>query len=139
MISDTCDDNVEKVRNASMRMSGDMRNKLLDAIIDIMENTTEFCNYDFSLLRLSTLVGSNSKYVSMVINDNFQKSFKTYVNEYRIHLACLRMSDTENYGSFTLNAIAESVGFKSYSAFVDVFKKTVGITPSLYKEKLRKE
>lgn len=30
-----------------MRMSGDMRNKLLDAIIDIMENTTEFCNYDF--------------------------------------------------------------------------------------------
>lgn len=137
--SDTCDDNVEKVRNASMRMSGDMRNKLLDAIIDIMENTTEFCNYDFSLLRLSTLVGSNSKYVSMVINDNFQKSFKTYVNEYRIHLACLRMSDTENYGSFTLNAIAESVGFKSYSAFVDVFKKTVGITPSLYKEKLRKE
>lgn len=36
-----------KVRNASMRMSGDMRNKLLDAIIDIMENTTEFCNYDF--------------------------------------------------------------------------------------------
>lgn len=49
------------------------------------------------------------------------------------------MSDTENYGSFTLNAIAESVGFKSYSAFVDVFKKTVGITPSLYKEKLKKE
>lgn len=74
----------------------------------------------------------------MVINDNFQKSFKTYVNEYRIHLACLRMSDTENYGSFTLNAIAESVGFKSYSAFVDVFKKTVGITPSLYKENLKR-
>lgn len=135
----TDDDNVEKVKSSNMKMSEDMRNKLLDAIIDIMENTTEFCSYDFSLLRLSALVGSNSKYVSMVINDNFQKSFKAYVNEYRIHLACLRMADTENYGSYTLNAIAESVGFKSYSAFVDVFKKTVGITPSLYKEKLRKE
>lgn len=114
-----------------------MRRKLLDSVVDIMENTTEFCRPDFSLARLAVLVGSNNKYVSLVIHDTFHKSFKNYVNDYRIHLACLRMSDTAGYGSYTLNAIAESVGFKSYTTFVELFRKTVGITPSMYRDKLK--
>lgn len=118
-------------------MNDDMRRKLLDSVIDIMENTTEYCRPDFSLARLAVLVGSNNRYVSLVIHDTFHKSFKNYVNDYRIHLACLRMSDTAGYGSYTLNAIAESVGFKSYTTFVELFRKTVGITPSMYRDKLK--
>lgn len=124
-------------KNKTMAISEDMRRKLLDAVIDVMENSTEFCSSDFSLARLATLVGSNSKYVSLVINDTFHKTFKNYVNDYRIRLACLRMADTGTYGSYTLNAIAESVGFKSYTTFVELFRKVVGITPSMYKDKLK--
>lgn len=116
-------------KNKTLAISEDMRRKLLDAVIDVMENSTEFCSSDFSLARLATLVGSNSKYVSLVINDTFHKTFKNYVNDYRIRLACLRMADTGTYGSYTLNAIAESVGFKSYTTFVELFRKVVGITP----------
>ena len=47
------------------------------------------------------------------------------------------MADTDAYGSYTLNAIAESVGFRSYTTFVELFRKVVGITPSMYKEKLK--
>lgn len=47
------------------------------------------------------------------------------------------MSDTAGYGSYTLNAIAESVGFKSYTTFVELFRKIVGITPSMYRDKLK--
>lgn len=114
-----------------------MRKKLLDSIIDVMENSTEFCSCDFSLSRLASLVGSNSKYVSLVINETFHKTFKNYVNEYRIRQACLRMSATDVYGSYTLNAIAESVGFKSYTTFVELFRKVTGITPSMYRDKLK--
>lgn len=124
-------------KNKTLAISEDMRRKLLDAIIDVMENSTEFCSSDFSLARLASLVGSNSKYVSLVINDTFHKTFKNYVNDYRIRLACLRMADTGTYGSYTLNAIAESVGFKSYTTFVELFRKVVGITPSMYKDKLK--
>lgn len=118
-------------------INDDMRRKILDSVVDIMENTTEFCSADFSLARMASLAGSNSKYVSIVINDTFHKTFKNYVNEYRIHLACLRMAETDKYGSYTLNAIAESVGFKSYTTFVELFRKIVGITPSMYKDKLK--
>ncbi len=124
-------------KNKTLAISEDMRRKLLDAIIDVMENSTEFCSSDFSLARLASLVGSNSKYVSLVINDTFHKTFKNYVNDYRIRLACLRMADTGTYGSYTLNVIAESVGFKSYTTFVELFRKVVGITPSMYKDKLK--
>lgn len=124
-------------KNKTLAINEDMRRKLLDAVIDVMENSTEFCSSDFSLARLASLVGSNSKYVSLVINDTFHKTFKNYVNDYRIRLACLRMADTGTYGSYTLNAIAESVGFKSYTTFVELFRKVVGITPSMYKDKLK--
>ena len=133
--SERSDDMVHKAKSGAIH--DDMRRKLLDSVVDIMENTTEFCSADFSLTRMAALVGSNSKYVSLVINETFHKSFKNYVNEYRIHLACLRMSDREGYGSYTLNAIAESVGFKSYTTFVELFRKIVGITPSMYKDKLK--
>lgn len=134
-VSEQSDNMVHKAKSGGI--NDDMRRKLLDSVVDIMENTTEFCSADFSLARMAALVGSNSKYVSLVINETFHKSFKNYVNEYRIHLACLRMSDTEGYGSYTLNAIAESVGFKSYTTFVELFRKIVGITPSMYKDKLK--
>lgn len=134
-VSEQSDDMAHKAKSGGI--NDDMRRKLLDSVVDIMENTTEFCSADFSLARMAALVGSNSKYVSLVINETFHKSFKNYVNEYRIHLACLRMSDTEGYGSYTLNAIAESVGFKSYTTFVELFRKIVGITPSMYKDKLK--
>ena len=124
-------------KGKTLVINDNMRKKLLDSIIDVMENTTEFCSPDFSLARLASLIGSNSKYVSLVINDTFHKTFKNYVNEYRIRQACLRMSDTKVYGSYTLNAIAESVGFKSYTTFVELFRKVTGITPSMYKEKLK--
>lgn len=38
----------------------------------------------------------------------------------------------KNYGNYTIKGIAESVGFKSPTTFINVFKKAVGLTPSMY-------
>ena len=43
-----------------------------------------------------------------------------------------RLIDVEKYGNYTIKGIAESVGFKSPTTFINVFKKTVGLTPSMY-------
>ena len=105
----------------------------------VMEETTEFCSTDFTLDRLVELVDSNSKYVSQVINDSFNKNFNTFVNTYRIKLACERLIDVENYGKFSIKGIAESVGFKSQPTFIGVFKKMVGLTPSMYQSMAKKD
>lgn len=118
----------------SSNLKENQRQTLEEAITHVMENTLEFCNPDFSLDALAALVGSNSKYVSQTINDTFSKNFNNYINTYRIHLACQRLADEKNYGNLTLKGIAESVGFRSHTSFVNIFKKITGITPSLYRK-----
>ena len=104
-----------------------------------MEDGNYVYNQDFSLNQLANLVNSNTKYVSWVINDTYNKNFRTFINEYRIREASKRLLNTEKYGSLTIQAIAEDVGFKSVTNFVVSFKRNVGITPSLYQKMARKE
>lgn len=116
----------------------EQKDRLAEAIISTMENQMPFCSTEFSLNNLASIVNSNVKYVSMVINDVFHKNFSTFVNEYRVNLACERLADNENYGHYSISGIGETVGFKSNATFTTVFKKIIGITPSVY-HKLAKE
>lgn len=132
-----CAPATEGIRKSSL--DDDRRIALAQAVSEVMKNADEFTSPDFSLDRMAELVGSNSRYVSQVINDTFKKNFSNYVNEYRIRLACIRLSDTANWGNYTLKGIGESVGFRSYTTFVTVFRKITGLTPRLYQEKASKE
>lgn len=123
---------------ASSPLDGERQAILLDKISAVMEEEKAYCNPNFSLDSLAESVGSNSRYVSQTINEAYGKNFSSYVNEYRVRLACERLADTENYGSMVIRAIGESVGFKSQSTFLAAFKKITGMTPSLYL-KLAKE
>lgn len=129
------DDDPETSPARRNTLDSDRQRKLASAIEAVMENADEYCNPEFSLDRMAELVGSNSRYVSQVINGMYHKNFSTFVNEYRVRLACLRMADTSIWASYTLHGLGESVGFKSYTTFVSVFRKTTGLTPKLYKEK----
>lgn len=102
-------------------------------VTDVMESETPFCSPDFSLGNLASLVDSNTKYVSLVINDVFKKNFSTFVNEYRVNLACERLADSA-YRSYSMEGIGSSVGFRSGATFTSVFKKITGISPSVYKK-----
>ena len=108
-------------------------------IMAVMEQTTEYCQTDFSLDKLAKLLGSNSKYVSQVINDSFKKNFNAFVNTYRIQTARERLIDVDHYGNLTIKGIAESVGFKSPTTFINVFKKMVGLSPSVYQNMAKKD
>ncbi len=130
-------DGGEAAKYRSSNLDEDRKAVLVEAIVNVMENTTEFCSPDFSLDKMAALVGSNTKYVSQAINDTFHKNFSNYVNEYRVHLACLRLADHKAYGNFTIKGIAESVGFKSYTVFVTVIRMGTGIMPILYQEKAK--
>lgn len=130
---------VQPEESKSYGLKDEQRDELLKRINQIMETTTEFCNPDFSLAELSTLVVSNTKYVSQIINETYGINFRSFINDYRIKLSRKRLTDTENYGHYTIQAIAESVGFKSQSNFITSFRKTTGITPSLYQKMARQE
>ena len=120
------------VDSNAVTQSAERDSQLIERILDIMENTTDYCDPDFGVTQLTTLVGSNINYVPRVIKARLGKSVPMLVNEYRIREARRRMLDKERYGNYTLQAIAESVGFKSQNNFIAMFKRMTGITPSLY-------
>lgn len=113
------------------KLSESQKTSIMEAIIGHMDEPTNFCDPEFSLDKLSKAIGSNSKYVSSVINECFGKNFRTFTNEYRVKEAIRRFS-AEEYANYTMAAIGESVGFRSYTNFIDSFRRFTGITPSAY-------
>ena len=112
----------------------EQRKKIAEKIIRVMDDTKEYCKMEFSLEDMARLVGSNTRYVSQTINETFGKNFRTFINDYRIEEAGLRLIDNERYGNYTIKAIAESVGYKSHTNFIEIFKKSTGMTPSTYRK-----
>ena len=116
------------------RLPLELQNELLNTILHVMENTEAYCDSDFGIEKLATMVGSNSRYVSQVINDVYKENFRTFLNSYRVKKAMTRMNDEKGYGHYTIRAIAESVGYKSQANFINVFTKVTGIKPSTYQK-----
>lgn len=116
----------------SSTMDDDAKNELLHQLQDILESQGEIYDGGFTLHRLAQLAGTSPNYVSQVINEKKRYNFNDFVNEYRIKEACRRLTDNDKYGDLTIEAIGQSLGFKSRANFASTFKKFTGLTPSAY-------
>ncbi len=110
---------------------------LLNKIVAVMEDTETISKHEFCLDTLAKTVKSNTKYVSLTINDTYGKNFKTLLNEYRIREATRRMADTEAYGNMTIQALYQDLGYNSAASFIQAFKNVNGMTPSAYMKVLK--
>lgn len=126
-------DNEQPENRQTSKIGEELEYKILSSIRHVMEDTEDFCSDDFSLDKLAKSIKSNSKYVSQVINEHYGKNFSSFVNDYRIRKACERLTDKGEYSNYTIQAIAESVGYKSHSTFIKIFRKITGIAPSIYR------
>ena len=127
---------LERYKNSSL--DDHNRQDILSKIINVMEYSDRIYDHDFDLNTLADMVGTNYKYVSQVINQEFNKNFSNYLSDYRVQEACRRLNDSEHFGNNTIEAIAESVGFKSRSNFILCFKRVTGMTPSEYQKQANK-
>lgn len=116
------------------RLDDDGKHLLLQKITEVLENNTEIYDSGFCLKRMAELVGASYKEVSQVVNEKNEGNFNSMLNEYRIREAQRRLSDTAHYGRLTIEAIAQSVGFKSRTGFTTLFKRYTGMTPSAYQK-----
>ena len=114
-----------KARNPTVKdgPEREKKQKLLGLINEVLNNVSSISDPDFSLQKLAEAVGSNTKYVSQVINEYYNKNFKTLLNEYRLREATRRLNDQEHYGNMTIQS------------FIRAFKRMYGITPSEYQKK----
>ena len=131
----------EPTENATTQLdiTPELRQRLERDIASAMDRTELFCDPTFTINRLAEEVGSNTTYISRIINETYGMNFRAFLSEYRIKESMTRMGNNGPYANFTIKAIAESVGFKSQSAFIAAFTKFTGMKPSMYQEIAKKQ
>ena len=130
-MSDVENDDAEKYSGSGLT---DMaKDELAKRIRQIMLHSPAIYDPDYSLGQLAEEVGSNRKYVSQSINELFDCNFWTLVNRARIREAMRRLNDNVTYGHYSIEGIAESVGFRSRSSFTSWFKRFTGLSAAEYR------
>ena len=95
------------------------------AVEYIVENYSD----PISIEDVASYIGVSRSQLFRCFQSVMGKSPKEYLTEYRIKQACHLLSDT----SFSMNAIANSLGFDNSLYFSKAFHKAQGISPSEYR------
>ena len=72
-----------------------------------------------------------------MIFKNKNISFKQYLLELRINYLTERLKTDRKLKKYTIQSLAEEIGYTNASAFTRAFKKHVGVTPSNYIKSLK--
>lgn len=100
--------------------------------LEELENSKLFLKSDFSIQLLAKNLDTNTTYISYLINNTKNQSFKQYVAKLRIDYLMTLLENDKKYRKYTIQTMAEDIGYTNASAFTRAFKKQVGVTPSAY-------
>jgi AraC-like DNA-binding protein len=98
-----------------------------------MQDKKPFLNPDLTIKDLSDELTIHPKFLSQVINSQFDQNFFDYINQYRVKEAQGIISDNSDE-KMTILEILYEVGFNSKSSFNKAFKKYTGKTPTEFKK-----
>ena len=107
-----------------------------ETIENFISNSQYYSNQDINLKKVAEELGTNGNTVSKLINSETGVNFNDYINQKRIALAQKRLLD-DGFNHLTVEAVGQSVGFKSKSAFYNAFKKHTGQSPSAFMRQKR--
>ena len=112
-----------------------------DFIYRLLENMKEmklYLNPDLNLSALSTVMNVQEEYLSGILNNQLNRNFFDFVNQYRVEEFKTQCLNPLN-DSFTLIGLAYDCGFNSKATFNRVFKNTTTLTPSEYKQSVSRK
>ncbi len=103
----------------------------IEQIKNFVEEEQFYLLESASLKNLAIALNSSSNSISQVINTSTGLNFNDFINTYRIDLSKKRLKDPA-YQHLTIEAIGNSVGFRSRSSFYNAFKKHVKMSPKAF-------
>ena len=104
--------------------------------LDLFEQKKNYLKLNISLNDMAKGFGTNSTYLSKVINLKKDKNFSQYINDLRISYAIEQFEVNPKFRKYTIKAIAGECGFKNAESFSKAFYKKWGIYPSYYLKQL---
>ena len=123
-----------KEKEAAYRslVSPKLMDELKEKILDIILIQKKYKDKDYSAKKLAEDLGTNTRYISAVVNVRFHMNYTSFVNKFRIEEAMTLLVD-KRYRDLNMEDISDMVGFANRQSFYASFFKINGITPREYK------
>jgi AraC-like DNA-binding protein len=107
--------------------------QLLEKLLAYMETNKPYLEPNVTVERLALRLQVSPKLLSSTINSQLHKNFFEMIGFYRIEEAKRQLADSQ-YRELSISEIMKNCGFNSKSVFNQAFKKSVGVTPSHYRQ-----
>jgi len=123
--------NKQHIKYENKKIIDSEADSLIEQLARVMQEKELYKDANITMPQLAKCIGISAPYLSQLLNDNCQKSFSLYINEYRIEAAKLLLLEEKK---LSMEAIAEQCGFNSQSTFYSTFKKIVAATPAAFRK-----
>lgn len=108
-----------------------LETKILNEFKNVTKNL-DFLKPEFSINYIADKLDTNTTYISFVFNKHHEESFKQYCTKLKINYVVEKLKTDKTFRKYSIQAIAEEIGYTNASAFTRAFKKHIGITPSAF-------
>ncbi|HSP83032.1 MAG TPA: helix-turn-helix domain-containing protein, partial [Gillisia sp.] len=143
LLKDGVGGGIEKINSTEMERSHpasvpeEIRNDLLKKLERFEASNRYLCkNLDMSTL--ADELGTNTSYLSIVINHYKQMSFPNYLKDLRITAAIKGLNEDPQLLKFNYQGLADTFGFKTGESFSKAFFKKTQVYPSKFLHELKK-
>lgn len=125
----------KKEKNAVYRtmVKAELVDELYEKIVTELFVKKRYRDPNYSAKALAEDLGTNTRYISAVVNLRFHENYSTIVNEYRIKEAMYMMCD-KRFEHYTMEEISKNVGFANRQSFYAAFFRLKGMSPRAYKD-----
>ena len=108
----------------SPKVMDEMKGKILDIILI----KKRYKDKDYSAKKLAEELGTNTRYVSAVVNVKFHMNYTSFVNKFRIEEAMSILTDSR-YRKLNMEDVSDMVGFSNRQSLYASFYKFNVCTP----------
>ena len=105
--------------------------KLKEQILQLVVIEKRYRDRNFSAKKLAEILGTNTRYVSIVLSVRYHLNYSQFVNKLRIEEAMAVLADPR-YANLRVDEISDMVGFANRQSFYRAFCQYTGETPRQY-------
>lgn len=131
-------ENILVVKAKEVNISKDTEERLREQL-DKLEKEHFYLEKSITLNQIASIMGTNPRYVTYIIQRYREKDFYEYIQTKRIEYIIDQLHKSPDLLGFKLSYLADLCGFTSLSKFSTAFKLVTGTPPSAYVHFIKKE
>ncbi len=124
----------EKEARYRTLVSPKLMDEMKEKILEIIVMQKKYKDKDYSAKRLAQDLGTNTRYISAVVNVKFHMNYTSFVNKFRIEEAMDILVD-KRYQDLRVEEVSDMVGFANRQSFYASFYRLLNQTPREYRQR----